>query len=473
MVIGAIVIGVVLAVVLTRPKGELNELIGKVKFGLRIALYIDAATASTTLATTIASANISVVWSFDSTATDLNNVYNGSTQNGATYSNGIPANVPYFGSGQALSLNGVNQFVSIPSPFLPLNFTSFTIESWIYPSAVTNDRGIFGQCQCSTCANQCLYFICRGGRVFIDFTMNDLYGSATLVINTWYHVAFVYNYQTQQQILYVNGVQDAMKSNVAPYQGTNGSIQIGATQVFATTNFFNGFIDNVWVTTRAKSSDEILRDASLMVYYSFDLPNTNTDSGPNKILGNSINIITVNGRVNQAIRFVGSSSFFQSYGLSPVPAGVINNRPFSVSLWANPTISGSCSFVQFFTITPARCANFLGIFSNGGSTGQIFVQGTGSQAILTGPFIAQNIWTHISVTFSTANGYSLYANGDYFGTASSTTYTSGGTLTSLYVGYYNACSGVNQNSPCQGSVDEVYIHNRELTQLEVTVLANP
>jgi hypothetical protein len=63
----------------------------------------------------------------------------------------------------------------------------------------------------------------------MGFTLNDLSGSQTLTAFNWYHIAFVYNYQTQQQILYLNGVQDTIKSNAQPYQGTNGSIQIGST----------------------------------------------------------------------------------------------------------------------------------------------------------------------------------------------------------------------------------------------------
>ena len=438
------------------------------------AFFIDATTAaSTSSTTTITPPAISAVWSFDGVTNDLYNVYNGSILNGATYSNPAPQTFPYFGSGQALLLNGSNQSFTVSSPFLPLNSTSFTIEAWIFPSLLTSDRGIFGQCQCSTCANQCLYFICRGGRLYIDFTLNDLFGSTVLATSTWYHVAFVYNYQTQQQILYVNGVQDGVKSHAAPYQGMNASIQIGATQAFGTTNFFNGFIDNVWVTTRAKSSDEILRDASLIVYYSFDLPNPNADSGPNKILGNSTNTIILTGRVNQAVRFIGASSYFHIYGLYQVPTGVFNNRPFSVSLWINPAAAASCTFVQLVSISPPRCANLLGMFSNVITTAQIIVQSTGNQALLTGPFLTQNVWTDISVTYGSVSGYTLYFNGVYFGATGSMIYTSSGTLASLYIGYYASCAGLTQNSPCQGSVDEFYVHNRELTQADVTTLSNP
>ena len=440
-----------------------------------IVLFIDTIAVATSSTTTIAPTVISAVWPFDNVTTDLYGIYNGSLVNSPIYSNATSQTFPYFGSGQALVLNGINQLFSVSSPSLPLNSTSLTIEAWIYSTSFSSDRGIFGQCQCPTCANQCLYFICRSSRLFVDFTLNDLSGSTILVTSIWYHVAFVYNYQTRQQILYLNGVQDGIKSNAAPFQGTNGSTQIGSTQAFGVPNFFSGLIDNMWVTTRAKSADEILYDASLIVYFSFDLPNPNADNGPNKLIGTPFNTITVTGRVNQSMRFTGAGSYFQMYGLFQVPSGMTSNRPFSVSLWINPTASGTYAFVQLFsTLTPLRCTNLLGIVSGGGTTGQIFVNSVnGGTQVLTGPFVTQNVWTHVSVTYGALNGFTLYFNGVYFGATGNVTYLSGTILSTLYIGYSGACSAGNLNGAYQGSIDEVYVHNRELTQADVTSLANP
>ena len=445
---------------------------------IKFLLCIDTTTTSpTSSTTTIVSTVISAVWSFDNVTTELYGIYNGAIVNGAGYSNATSQTFPYFGTGQALFLqNGLNQSFTVASPFLPLNSTSFTIEAWIYPTSLTSDRGIFGQCQCSTCVNQCLYFISRSSRLYVGFTLNDLSGSTTLGTNTWYHVTFVYNYQTQQQILYVNGVQDAIKSNAAPYQGRNGSIQIGATQVFGATNFFSGFIDNLWVTTRAKSADEVLRDASVIVYFPFDLLNATADNGPNRLTTNSSNTVSVIGRVNQAMRFSGTSTFVQVYGLFQVPTGMTTNRPFSISLWINPSSIVGSTFIQLISFSPPPCANLMGISSGGASTGQIYVLSAyNGPSAITGPFATANVWSHISLTYGPVNGYTLYYNGNYFGATGNVVYTTGGILTTLFVGYYTSCtyaSGV-VNAAFQGSIDEVYVHNRELTQADVTALANP
>jgi hypothetical protein len=386
--------------------------------------------------------------------------------------------LPFVGYGQALWLNGLlNQQFFVSTPFLSLNSTSFTIEAWIYSTTLVGDRGIFGQCQCSTCPNQCFFFICRNGRLFVGFTFNDLSGTINMAVNTWYHVAFVYNSQTQQQILYVNGVQDSINNNVSAYQGKNGSIQIGSTQVYSATNYFTGYIDNVMVTTQAKSASQILSDASVVVYYSFDLPFPNTDEGPNHLNGTSNNTVTTNGRVNQAMRFTGLWSMFQVYGVYQVPYGVVSNKPFSVSMWINPTAISSCTFVQTFAYPIGLwwCTNILGIYSPGGSMGQLFVMSSSnSPSLITGPYVTQNTWSHVSVTYGPIDGYTLYYNGNYFGTTGNISYTiqtPGFAL--LYIGFGIGCNSASVNSAYQGSIDELYVHSRELTQADVTALANP
>ncbi len=383
---------------------------------------------------------------------------------------------PYLGNGRALNLvSSSSQSFVVPNPFFNLNYTSLTIEAWIYSTtSYTGDNSIFGQCQCSTCSNQCLFFIIRGSRLYGGFTLNDVAGSTTLTTNIWYHIAFVYNYETQQQIVYLNGIQDTIKSNAGPYQGMNGSMQIGSTNASLAPNYFNGYIDNVKVTTRAKSATEILNDASLIAYYSFDFPSPNSDNGPNGFNGTSVNTATVLGRVNQAMRFTGSSSYFQAYGFYQVGYGVYMNKPFSISMWINPSSTASSTFVQQSTTqSGGSCLNMIGFYSASGLAGQLLVQTYGFPTIY-GPYITMNTWTHFSWTYSPTNGYTLYVNGILFGSTGAYTLLASGAITWLQIGYNFVCTAANiYNAGYQGSIDEIYIHNRELTQTDVTALANP
>jgi hypothetical protein len=391
--------------------------------------------------------------------------------NGANYS-AASTSQPYLGNGRALTLSGSNQSFIISIPFLNLAYTSFTVEAWIYSTNVTSDRGIFSQCACSTCTNQCFYVIIRSDRLYVDFNFNGFYGSTTIILSTWYHIAFVYNYATQQQILYVNGVQDDITSNSQPYQGTNGSIQIGAAQISSATYYFNGYIDNVKLTTRAKSSTEILFDASVTAYYPFDSTSLNNDNGPNGLNGLSINTVMVKGRVNQAMHFSGSSSYFQAYGFYQLVYSV-TNQPFSVSFWMNPSAVSSSTIVQV-TLQPSNdsCFNYVGITSPTGLSGQLMTQGP-YWPILYGPFLTVNIWTHVCVTYSIANGMTLYVNGVLIGSTTTYSFWSSGYITWLQIGYNFGCNSNIQNAGYQGSIDEFYVHSRELTQTDITMLANP
>ncbi len=380
---------------------------------------------------------------------------------------------PYLGNGRALSLSASSsQYFLVSTPFLNLSYVSFTVEAWIYLTNLTGDRPIFSQCACSTCLNQCFFFIIRSSRLYADFTFNGLSGSTAISASTWYHVAFVYNYATEQQILYLNGVQDSIASNAAPYQGINASIQIGAADISLQTYYFNGYIDNVKLTTTAKSSTEILFDASVTAYYPFDLSSLNNDTGPNGLNGASTNAILVEGRVNEAIHFSGSLSYFQAYGFYQLFFSV-NNKPCSVSFWMNPSAVSSSTIVQITQLqSSGSCNNFIGITSANGLTGQLLVEGAYYPTIY-GPFLTRNVWTHVSVTYSTTNGMTLYINGIVYGSTGADSFGYPGNITWLQIGYTFPCSGYLSNVGYQGSIDEFYVHSRELTQADVTALANP
>jgi hypothetical protein len=65
-------------------------------------------------------------------------------------------------------------------------------------------------------------------------------------------------------------------------------------------------------------------------------------------------------------------------------------------------------------------------------------------------------------------------NGVLFGSTGAYTLLAGGAITWLQIGYNFVCTAGNiNNGGFQGSIDEIYVHNRELTQIDVTTLANP
>ena len=315
----------------------------------------------------------------------------------------------------------------------------------------------------------------------MGFGLNDISGLTSLAGTTWHHVVFVYNYETMQQILYLNGALDRASSSSAPYQGQSGVTQIGVSQSSTSqSTLFNGYIDNVRVTTRAKSAAEILNAATLMAYYSFDLPNQVLDSGPNGLHGIQNNAALVAGRVNQGMRFTGSNSYFQAYGFYTLAWGVISNRAFTISLWVNPSSIASSTIVQVSnfqnsTFSPAYSMNLIGFWSSGGTANGQLVTQIWAWTNIFGPFLPLNTWSHVAFTFSTTRGNTQYVNGVLVGAtgAAGSGNVYGGMLwlqlgyNFCYNGGYISCTGF------QGSVDELYIYNRELSASEIWALANP
>jgi uncharacterized repeat protein (TIGR01451 family) len=77
----------------------------------------------------------------------------------------------------------------------------------------------------------------------------------------------------------------------------------------------------------------------------------------------------------------------------------------------------------------------------------------------------QNVWTHVAVTYDAGtNTLKLYKNGALISTAATTTYAAG----ALNIGVFNPPS----NSPFKGSMDEVRIWLRPLSQAEIQAQMN-
>ncbi|CAF4933523.1 unnamed protein product [Rotaria sp. Silwood1] len=380
-----------------------------------------------------------VYWSFDGITKDLYNVYNGILVNNPSYTP-ILSNQPYIGRGRGLSLlSSLNQYFLVSTPFLNLYSTNY---------------GIFIQCQCSTCRNQCFYLIIRSFHLFVSLKNNDLISNIILISNTWYHIAFIYNYNIEEQILYINEIQDNIKLNTNSYQITNGIIEIGASKIGLIKNSFNGYIDNS--------------------YCSFDLLYPNNDNGPNGLNGTLFNTELVDGRINQAINFTRQSSYFQAYGFYQIGYGVIQSKPFSVSLWINPSVYIPCTIVQMAsTLRSQYCRNLIGFLPTENSTSQIIIEGSNYTSILS-PEVILNTWTHISLTYSIINGLRLYIDGIYFDSTGSFPFEASGSIIYLQIGFSRWCISYSiPNAGYRGLVDEVYVHSRELTQSEINILANP
>lgn len=185
-----------------------------------------------------------ILYTFDGNTRDASGLANGSPV--GTYT--LPSY--YYGgfSGYTITLNASQQqYVNIP--FIDFRNTSFTIELWLLPisvgagSGLPDDFPIFGQCDASL---TCLLLTFRSGHIQLSFdsmgTNTTLISSSLLVNGYWVHVAIVYDITTYQQLIYVNGIIDAVSQGTTmPFQGSSSgavtTIGLGRSAAFSVTSF--------------------------------------------------------------------------------------------------------------------------------------------------------------------------------------------------------------------------------------------
>ena len=183
----------------------------------------------------------------------------------------------------------------------------------------------------------------------------------------------------------------------------------------------------------------------------------------------------VSGIVNQALMLSENNSYFQSWNYNSL--GQVN-RPYSMALWINPTISLGTILHLFGDRTGAAiqwCLPMIGFSSNGAIVIQSWI---GSVVSVVGPQIPTGTWTHIVHTWSSTNGLRLYINGalDSFTPMGAYSASSLSTM-SIFLGTSaygtNCATSPIAMGPYSGAIDEFYVYNRELTVAEICPLAHP
>ena len=188
-------------------------------------------------ATVVKPAALVASWQFDSNLLDSASNYHGLMSNGSSYTPGYVD--------QAVSLSN-GQYVTVSSPFLNLTYRSFTVEAWIklVSLSASNDTSLFGQCHNFT-IRRCLHYVIRQSKLYMGFLYNDNTGATNVSLNTWFHVAFVYNMVNNSQSIYLDGILDGSNITGGPYEGPSGVFMIGHTLLSNYSNRLNGYIDHV------------------------------------------------------------------------------------------------------------------------------------------------------------------------------------------------------------------------------------
>ena len=182
---------------------------------------------------------------------------------------GTLTNGPTFTAGKygnAVLLDGTNDFVNLGNPTALQLTGSMTISAWINSSSFpVDDAAIVSKRTGSEIGFQLDTTVDKGTRT-IGFKLTNSsggemfrYGATTLQPNTWYHVAGVYDAAAQTLNVYLNGQLDngVLQGTVtASQQNSTANVNIGRRA--GVTGFeFNGRIDDVRIADHALTQDQI------------------------------------------------------------------------------------------------------------------------------------------------------------------------------------------------------------------------
>ena len=211
-------------------------------------------------------------WKLDETATPAvdssgNGDPNGTWVGSPTATTSVPSAIQ-FSDPKALNFNGTSQYIQAASAstIVNPNTSDLTLSTWINVKNFANDgtanQGVFMQNidgsnawmmtmgTGSTGTNQFTFIIQKGGVAYQYYTTN------TFSTNTWYHLAEIWNHNTNIMQIYVNGTLQATTSTSGFGLGTaDNKYYIGARSDGL--GHFNGSLDDVRIYNRVLSAAEV------------------------------------------------------------------------------------------------------------------------------------------------------------------------------------------------------------------------
>jgi hypothetical protein len=206
-------------------------------------------------ASQVAQGSLVAYYPLDGNANDMSGVgtpANGTLVGSPTFESGAP------GFGQSIRLDGTSQYINCGNAD-KLNFTGSTmaVMCWVkvetgyptYSTAISKGSASWRLQMWTTSGT--------AGTIMWSPTVNtNPYVQGATVINDggWHHLAGVYN--GSQEILYVDGKQDASNSWTGSLAATTYNLYIGNSPQ-TTTRYWKGWIDEVYIFDNALSVDEV------------------------------------------------------------------------------------------------------------------------------------------------------------------------------------------------------------------------
>ncbi|MGA9364840.1 MAG: LamG-like jellyroll fold domain-containing protein [Bacteroidota bacterium] len=170
--------------------------------------------------------------------------------------------------GNALSFNGTGSYVNLYNPTQLCLTGSMTLCAWINASAYPVGDGTIIAKSTSTAGWQLKTTSGQGAFIFAiavspnSTSITQRNSNTVGCLNTWYHVAGVYNGWPRALDIFVNGVlYNGNLAGTIPTTQYNSSVNVYIGKRFGSGNhYFSGIIDQVHVYNRALTSTEIQTD---------------------------------------------------------------------------------------------------------------------------------------------------------------------------------------------------------------------
>lgn len=163
------------------------------------------------------------------------------------------ANNPY-----SLSFNGTSDYINCGNDSSLNTVNAVTVEMWVKSSSIATHQQVtyrgagagIRRDMIDIYTSKVRFGVANGG----DFATADIVtGSTTLLSDTWYHIAGVFNGSTIK--VYVNGSEDGSKSKTSKPTSSNEVVYIGS--LLGTSVFFNGLIDEARRWNIARTPEQI------------------------------------------------------------------------------------------------------------------------------------------------------------------------------------------------------------------------
>jgi hypothetical protein len=254
----------------------------------------------------------------------------------------------------ALNFDGNDDFVESGSnPIFDIT-SQISLEALVYPTQYANDNTIIAKFGDALNDDSYILRIQNGVPYFYIKINNNWIGvnaTNTINLNTWYHIAGVYNGTTMK--LFINGILNTTISQTGDIDVSHSTLKIGK---WAGVNSFNGNIDEVRIWNIARLDSEILdnysidltgNESGLVLYYNFNQGTTNANNKSQTTL-TDFSVNNINGTLNN-FQLIGPTSNFVD-GVDFLTLSLVDNFNLNRSeilLFPNP----AHEFIQFSGIT--------------------------------------------------------------------------------------------------------------------------